>query len=219
MKNLTKKFVSISALLTLSSIALVGCSTNEPAPTTAPTSSENTIDERQAASAETATIAANDFFSALLEEDTTDYSKLKLPLELTDAQNEQLMFEGKVDGVKKEELKELVDFLYANNPIGQYIHFEDNATEQERMQVLSILVISQSFASELSEEQTPEKILVEDVIIEDRSGKYYATFGQTDELLAPMLIFAKGEWKVDGASLLEGLLSQSESGSTENSGN
>lgn len=213
MKTVKNKLAQIGAITVLSAIALVGCSSASS--NSEQSSTEATIENQQetqkTATTEEAADYANEFFAELLSADTTDYSKLKLPVDLNEDQMEQLMFDGKVKNVSEDKISELVDFLYANKSIAKFVYVADNVPDQEKMQILSVLTISQSFASEMSEEQSPEKVTADDVIIEDRSGVTYATFGSGEDILAPRLIFVDGEWKVDGEDLLASMMNQAES--------
>lgn len=207
------KAIRISAIVALSALALVGCSNSTPTndPSSTETAVENQQESKKTATAEGAADYANEFFAELLKVDTTDYSKLKLPVDLTEDQMEQLMFEGKVKDVSDKEITELVDFLYESKPIAKFIYVDDSITNQEKMQILSVLTISQSFASELSEDQTPQKVMADDVTIQDNEKGAYATFGSGQDLLAPRLVFANEEWKVDGKELLASMIAQAES--------
>lgn len=199
MGSLTKNFARIGAVLAISSLALVGCSSTADAPSDKTTQSQKAT----ADSAEAAAIFANEFFATLIEPSTTDYSKLTPPIELTDEQAEQLMLDGKVDGVSDEKLDELVDFLYEQHELGSFLYFDKNATIQERLQGISALIMAQSFAGEMEAEQAPEKILPEAVTVSKVDGRTVASFAAGDGSLAPSLIFADGQWWIDGKALLE----------------
>lgn len=204
MGTLTKNFAKLGAVLAISSIALVGCSsTVTPETSSAPSRSASSSEEKVAAKDEESAAAfANLFLAALIEEDTTDYVNLNPPLELTEDQAQQLMLDGKVDGVSDEQLNELVDFLYENQPLGEYVYFADDATIQERLQAISALILAQSYATGMTEDQAPEKITAEQVTIEERDGETYALIENDGGSLAPTMIFVDGEWKIDGNALL-----------------
>ena len=204
MATLTKNFAKLGAVLAISSIALVGCSsTVTPENSSAPSKSAGSSEEKVAAkSEESAAAFANLFLAALIEEDTTDYENLNPPLELTEEQAQQLMLDGKVDGVSDEQLNELLDFLYENQPLGEYVYFADDATIQERLQAISALILAQSYATGMAEDQAPEKITAEQVTIEERDGETYALIENGGSSLAPTMIFVDGEWKIDGKELL-----------------
>lgn len=201
----SRRLVQIGAVLAISSMALVGCSStiNDPAPTSS-SSAKATQKATKPATKDGAAAFANDFFATLISEDTTDYSKLTPPVELSDDQAQQLLLDGKVDGVSDEKLEELVNFLYKNNPVGKYLYFSKDASIQERLQAISALMLAQQYASgSLSEDQTPKKITAEDVTL-SKSGKLpTASFTGTDGELAPLLVFVNEEWKIDGAALLD----------------
>lgn len=204
MGTLTKNFARFGAVLAISSIALVGCSsTVTPDNSSTPSKSAGSSEEKVAAKSEEGAAAfANLFLAALIEEDTTDYENLNPPLELTEEQAQQLMLDGKVDGVSDEQLDELMDFLYENQPLGEYVHFADDATIQERLQAISALILAQSYATGMAEEQAPEKITAEQVTLEERDGETYALIENDGSSLAPTMIFVDGEWKIDGRELL-----------------
>ena len=204
MGTLTKNLAKIGAVLAISSLALVGCTANQtPDSSSAPSASAEGIQEKAAAKSEEGAAAfANLFLSELIAEDATDYSNLTPPVELTEEQAEQLMLDGKVDGVSDEKLEELVNFLYENQSLGKFIYFGSDATIQERLQAISALILAQSFAGELTAEQAPEKITEEQVSIEDRDGMSYALIETDGSSLAPTLVFVDGEWFIDGKELL-----------------
>lgn len=204
MGTLTKNFAKLGAVLAISSIALVGCSsTVTPETSSTPSKSAGSSEEKVAAKDEESAAAfANRFLAALIEEDTTDYVNLNPPLELTEDQAQQLMLDGKVDGVSDEQLNELLDFLYENQPLGEYVYFADDATIQERLQAISALILAQSYATGMTEDQAPEKITAEQVTIEERDGETYALIENDGSSLAPTMIFVDGEWKIDGKELL-----------------
>lgn len=204
MGTLTKNFAKLGAVLAISSIALVGCSsTVTPENSSTPSKSAGSSEEKVAAKDEESAAAfANLFLAALIEEDTTDYENLNPPLELTEDQAQQLMLDGKVDGVSDEQLNELLDFLYENQPLGEYVYFADDATIQERLQAISALILAQSYATGMTEDQAPEKITAEQVTIEERDGETYAAIENDGSSLAPTMIFVDGEWKIDGKELL-----------------
>lgn len=204
MGTLTKNFAKLGAVLAISSIALVGCSsTVTPETSSTPSKSAGSSEEKVAAKDEESAAAfANRFLAALIEEDTTDYVNLNPPLELTEDQAQQLMLDGKVDGVSDEQLNELLDFLYENQPLGEYVYFADDATIQERLQAISALILAQSYATSMTEDQAPEKITAEQVTIEERDGETYALIENDGSSLAPTMIFVDGEWKIDGKELL-----------------
>lgn len=208
MANHTKRLIQFGAVLAISSMALVGCTSAKDATVTErPSSSASAKSSQKAekpATKEGAADFANDFFATLITEDTTDYSKLKPPVELTDDQAQQLLLDGKVDGVSDEKLEELVNFLYENNPVGKYLYFSKDASIQERLQAISALMLAQQYASgSLKEEQTPKKITADDVTI-SKDGKFpTASFTGADGELAPLLVFVSGKWKIDGAALLD----------------
>jgi len=201
----TRRFVQIGAVLAISSMALVGCSStvNDPAPTSN-SSAKSSQKAEKPATKEGAADFANDFFATLISEDNTDYSKLTPPVKLTDAQAQQLLLDGKVDGVSDEKLEELVSFLYKNNPLGKYLYFFKDATIQQRLQAISALMLAQQYASgSLEDEQTPKKITAEDVNLA-KDGKFTtASFTNSNGELAPLLIFVNEEWKIDGTALLD----------------
>lgn len=204
MGTLTKNFARLGAVLAISSIALVGCSsTATPDSSSAPSKSAGSSEGKVAAKSEEGAAAfANLFLAALIEEDTTDYENLTPPLELTEEQAQQLMLDGKVDGVSDEQLNELLDFLYENQPLGEYVYFGDDATIQERLQAISALILAQSYATGMTEDQVPEKITAEQVTLEERDGETYASIENDGSSLAPTMIFVDGEWKIDGKELL-----------------
>ncbi len=204
MGTLTKNFAKLGAVLAISSIALVGCSSTAiSADSPAPSKSAGSSEEKAAAKSEEGAAAfANLFLAALIEEDDTDYANLNPPLELTDEQAQQLMLDGRVDGVSDEQLNELLDFLYENQPLGEYVYFDDDATIQERLQAISALILAQSYATGMTEDQAPEKITAEQVTLEERDGETYALIENDGSSLAPTMIFVDGEWKIDGKELL-----------------
>jgi len=204
MANRIRGFAKLGAVLAISSIALVGCTGAEQAEeTTSPVATEQPTAEAKAASTESAANFANEFFATLLAGDSTDYSKLTPPVELTDEQAQQLMLDGKVDGVSDKDLGKLVDFLYENNPLGDLVYFDADATVLERLQVISALILAQDYANSLSEEQTPEKLKPEDVTLDESGDETLARFSAGGSALAPTLIFVKDEWKIEGKDLLE----------------
>lgn len=210
MGSLAKNLAKIGTVLAISSLALVGCSATPEAPSGSNNSSSSSSSPEakvKASSAEAAATFANRFFAALIEKNTTDYSQLTPPIELTEAQAEQLMLDGKVDGVPDEKLNELVDYLYENHPLGSFIYFDDSATIQERLQVISALILAQSYADTMAEEQDPEKILAEDVTVNETDGEVTsATFEAEGSALAPQLVFVDGQWFVDGKGLLDSIV-------------
>lgn len=206
MGTLTANFAKVGAVLAISTVALAGCtSANEVAGPDSSASSGSSEKKVSAASAESAAAFANLFFSELIAEDPTDYSTLTPPVELTDAQAEQLILDGRVDGVDDAKLEELVDFLYEKQPLGKYIYFEDGAPIQERLQTISALLLAQGYAGTL-ETETPEKITEEQVTLDESGEKPKATFVTSGSVLAPALVFVDGEWKVDGKELLNSLI-------------
>ncbi len=211
MGTLTANFAKVGAVLAISTVALAGCtSANQVAGPESSASGGGSEGKVQASSAESAAAFANLFFAELIAEDPTDYSTLTPPVELTDAQAEQLILDGKVDGVDDAKLEELVDFLYENQPLGKYIYFEDGAPIQERLQTISALLLAQGYASTL-ETETPEKITADDVTLNESGANPKATFTTDGSVLAPALVFVNGEWKVDGKELLNSLIAAGES--------
>jgi len=213
MGNLNRRFTQLGAVLVLSSVALVGCSSstiNDPAPTSKSSSSSEAKGTKKAdpnanATAESAATFANGFFASLLQDNGTDFSKLNPPVELTEAQAEQLFLDGKVDGVSDEKLEELVQYLYENHPLGKDIYFAKDASVQERLQVISALMLAQQYASTLKEDQTPKKIDATDVSV-DKSGEApVASIANSNQELSPVLIFVNGSWKVDGSKFLQSI--------------
>ena len=208
MRTMTRSFAKVGAVIAISSIALVGCtSTETPAPKSNATSTERakaTEAPKAKASAEDAAALANEFLAAVISEQP-DPATFKPPVTLTEAQGEQLILDGKVDGVSDEDLKKLVDYLYENHPLGRFVYFDGDATIQQRLQAISALVLVQSYAATVSEEKAPKKITAEDVTVDDSGADPKASFVSEGSTLAPTLIFADGEWKIDGPALLESL--------------
>lgn len=204
MSHLKNKITQLGAVLAISSVALLGCTATEEAQS--PEASSSSTQEAAAGNAETAASFANLFFAALIEDDSTDYSSLTPPVELTDAQAEQLLLDGKVDGVTPEKLEELVDFLYEEHKLGEFIHFDDKATVQDRLRTISALIIAQDYAETMSTEQAPKKISASDVKISSDGKNPLATFEANAGSLAPTLIFVNDEWKVDGQKLLKSFM-------------
>ena len=213
MGNLNRRFTQMGAVLVLSSVALVGCSSstiNDPAPTSKSSSSSEAKATKKAdpnanATAENAATFANGFFAELLQDNGTDFSKLNPPVELTEAQAEQLFLDGKVDGVSDEKLEELVKYLYENHPLGKDIYFAKDASVQERLQVISALMLAQQYASTLKEEQTPKKIDAADVSVDNTGETPVASIANSNQELSPVLIFVNGKWMVDGSKFLQSI--------------
>lgn len=206
MGNLTRSFAKVGAVLAISSIALVGCSTAEaPAPKDGPTSSSKATESpRSGATAEGAASFANEFLAAVISE-KPDQSSFNPPVKLTDAQSEQLVLDGQVDGVSDEDLNSLVDYLYENHPLGRFVYFPEDATVQERLQVISALVLVQSYAGTVTEDKAPEKIVAEDVVVNEDGENPSASFSSSGTELAPTMVFVDDEWKIDGRELLRSL--------------
>lgn len=211
MGNLTKRLTTAGAVLAISSIALVGCTSAEaPAPSGKSTSAETAEGKpskapKVTATAEGAATLANEFLAAVIDEQP-DPSTFKPPVTLTEEQSEQLILDGKVDGVSDADLEKLVDYLYENHPLGRFVYFDGDAKIQERLQAISALVLVQSFAATMSDEKAPKKIVAEDVVVNDvPSGNPTASFASEGSALAPTLVFVDGEWKIDGLALLESL--------------
>lgn len=207
MESLTKKITMIGAVLAVSSIALVGCSPTTTDGGKEPSSSSSPSEAPSEEKATTAGAAdfANEFFAAMLEEDTTDYSQLEAPVQLSETQAQSLLLDGTAEGVSQEDLNKLVDWLYETQPLGDFIYFSDDAPIQQRLQVISALMLAQNFALEMSAEEAPEKVLPEDVTLTEEDGVSYATFVATADAIAPALIFVDGEWKIDGAQFLSSI--------------
>lgn len=208
MGSLTKKITMIGAVLAVSSIALVGCSsggTNEGAKEGSSTSSPSAAPSDEKATTAGAADFANEFFAAMIAEDTTDYSTLEAPIQLSESQAQSLLLDGTAEGVSQEDLNELVDWLYETQPLGDFIYFSDDAPIQQRLQVISALLLAQNFALEMSTEEAPEKVLPEDVTLTEEDGVSYATFVANADAIAPALIFVDGEWKIDGSQFLSSI--------------
>jgi len=210
MRTMTRSFAKVGAVIAISSIALVGCtSTDAPAPKNNSSSSTEkpraTKSPKSAeATADGAAALANEFLAAVIEE-KPDPSNFKPPITLTEEQSEQLILDGKVDGVSDEDLQGLVDYLYENHPLGRFVYFDDEATTQQRLQAISALVLVQSFAATVSEDQAPKKIAAEDVVIDESGSEPTASFAASGTELAPTMIFGDGKWQIDGLALLESL--------------
>lgn len=205
MSNLIRRFTTVGAVLAISSIALVGCtSADAPAPKDSATKSSQPTEAPKTATADGAATFANDFLAAVIS-DKPSATNFNPPVKLTDEQSKELVLDGKVEGVSDEKLNELVDYLYANHPLGKYIYFDGKATVQERLRVISALVLVQSYADDAAATKAPEKIVADDVTLRGDSEATRATFqsGTTD--LAPTAIFLPGSgmWKVDGKELLK----------------
>jgi len=205
----TARITQLGAILAISSIALVGCSSstiNDPAPSSKASSSsapKSTEKATKKATVEGAADFANIFFSTLLDQSNTGYKDKTPPVQLTDEQASQLFLDGKVDGVSDEKLEELVKFLYENHPLGKDIYFAKGAPIQERLQVISALILAQQYAGEAKTDQTPTKITSDDVTLDESGSLPRASIANSNEELAPVLVFVDGKWMIDGEELLK----------------